>query len=375
MKKILCTCLVTALCLCLCSCKSTDYKDAMAHYEAGEYTQAMDAFEALGDYKDSLQMIKKCNYGIAISLMESGQYEDAITVFEALSDYEDSVQKIADCELAIRYNDAIALMDAGCFEEAIAVFEALDGYKNSANLIKNCHTAIMDSKYNDAVALMDHDLVQAFEALIALDGYKDSAQKANSIYEKYETEKIKTAQVGEYILFGTYEQDNNYSNGNEYVEWLVLEKTHNKMLVLSKYALDCKEYNDGLLKKVTWGTCSLKKWLNDTFVTNAFSATEQSVITKTGNGKVFLLSRSEVARYFDADHTRECKPTDYAVAHGAYVDSDSGICRWWVRGDDFTNQHWAIFKDNSYVTRDPEWRGIIYLDFAVRPAMWISIES
>lgn len=375
MKKFLCMCFMLALCLCLCSCKFSDYEEAMSLFEAGEYEQASAVFETLRDYKDSIMMINKCNYETAISLMESGRYQEAITVFEALGDFEDSVQKIAECKLAIQYSDAVALMDAGSYGEAIAVFETLDGYKDSANLIEICNTAILDGKYDDAVALMDHDSVQAFEALIALDGYKDSAQMADSIYENYEAEKMKAAQVGDYILFGAYEQDNNHANGKEYVEWQVLDRKDNKMLVISKYALDRQEYNDNLLKKVTWRTCSLRKWLNDTFLNNAFSSTEQAVIVKTGNGQVFLLSMSEVYKYFDTGNTKVCKPTDYAVAHGAYVDSDSGICRWWVRGDASTNQHWAIFEDNSRVTRDPEWRGIIYLDFAVRPAMWISIES
>ena len=68
MRKILCLCLVLALCLCLCSCKSSDYKKAMSLYEAGEYEQAIAAFEALADYKDSVQKIDECKYGAAVIL-------------------------------------------------------------------------------------------------------------------------------------------------------------------------------------------------------------------------------------------------------------------------------------------------------------------
>ena len=45
MRKTLCFCLVVTLCLCLCSCKSSDYKKAVALYEAGEYEQAIAAFK------------------------------------------------------------------------------------------------------------------------------------------------------------------------------------------------------------------------------------------------------------------------------------------------------------------------------------------
>ena len=58
------------------------------------------------------------DYKKAVSLMETGEYEQAIAIFEALGDYEDSVQKIKDCELGIletKYNDAVALLEAGSY--------------------------------------------------------------------------------------------------------------------------------------------------------------------------------------------------------------------------------------------------------------------
>lgn len=339
MKKLLCLCVALGLFLCLCSCKSSDYSDAM-------------------------------------SLFEAGEYEKAIVIFEALGDYKDSVQKIADCERAIRYNEGMALMDAGNYDEAISVFESLDGYEDSTELIEKCNTAIMDGKYDDAVALMEHDPVQAFEALIALDKYKDSAQKADSIYEQYLSEKQKSVRVGETILFGSYEQDNNYANGREYIEWLVLEKKSNKMLVISKHGLDCRLYDEVKLSTIAWEACYLRKWMNDSFVNNAFSAADQSMISPKGQDKVFLLSLSEVYDYFDGDFSRECKPTAYALAKGVEIkDEDRGICWWWVRGDLYYNEQVAIFRDDSYVTWEWPWIGTrtIYNNVAVRPAMWMKM--
>ena len=101
MKKIICMCLALALCVCLCSCKSSDYKKAVALYEAGEYQQAKAAFRALGDYEDCAQRVKDCEeailreaYNAALALMEAGNYEEAIEAFEDLDDYADSRQKI-----------------------------------------------------------------------------------------------------------------------------------------------------------------------------------------------------------------------------------------------------------------------------------------
>ena len=77
-----------------------------------------------------------------------------------------------------KYNNAVALMDAGKYEDAISAFEALDGSKDSADRIVECETAILDGKYHDAVALMEagkyKDAISAFDVL---KGHRDSTDK------------------------------------------------------------------------------------------------------------------------------------------------------------------------------------------------------
>ena len=288
-----------------------------------------------------------------------------------------------------KYNDAIALMDAGKYTEAISAFEALDGYKDSATKITECNTAILDGKYNDAITLMDAgNIVEAYEALVALDGYKDSADKANSIYDKYNVEKLKVAKVGDYVFFGAYEQDNNTSNGKEDVEWLVLEIKDGKTLVISQYALDCKQYNTSFTD-VTWETCTLRKWLNNDFINAAFSADEKAMIptitvsadknpeysTNPGNAtqdRVFLLSITEANKYFSSDSARQCKPTDYAVANGAW-ESNSGICWWWLRSPGYSQGRAANVYSGGDGYGDGDW--VNDDGYAVRPALWIDLNS
>lgn len=378
MRKILCLCMVTALCLILCSCASYRYEDAMSLYEAGDYEKALVVFEALDDYEDSRQKAAECELAIryqdAVALMDAGSYEEALAAFKDLGDYEESLQKATECGLEIRYQDAVALMDAGNYEDALAVFEVLEGYRDSAALMESCYTTIMDGKYRDAVAMMEQDPVQAFELLMALDGYSDSELKADSLYEHYAAEMRKTADVGDYILFGAYEQDNNYRNSKEYIEWLVLDKKEDKILVISRYGLDCQWYNEAILKPVTWYNCSLRKWLNESFLKTAFSSTERSAISGYRQDSVFLLSFGEVARYFNEENSRECKPTDYAISVGAYTESDSGIGYWWVRGDECTTDHVGIFHDNSIILWDVDKMHTFYRNVCVRPAMWLRVE-
>ncbi len=192
-------------------------------------------------------------------------------------------------------------------------------------------------------------------------------------------------EIGKYITFGSYEQDNNISNGKEEIEWLVLDIQDSKALVISKYALDCKPYNTEYTD-VTWETCTLRQWLNDDFINSAFSRDEQKKIqtttvvaqnngiygTDAGNDtqdKIFLLSIEEVNEYFDSSGEVACSPTDFAVANGSF--ERCGCCFWWLRSPGNSQRSAARIGDagnvfvNGYdVSLDTE---------AIRPAMWIEI--
>ena len=53
--------------------------------------------------------------------------------------------------------------------------------------------------------------------------------------------------MGDYVFFGTYEQDNDTANGKEGIEWLVLAKENNRSLnaQLEYLAKVCvKEFED-----------------------------------------------------------------------------------------------------------------------------------
>ena len=285
-----------------------------------------------------------------------------------------------------KYNNAIALMDAGKYGEALLVFEALEGYKDSANKIEECN-------YNNAIALMDAGKYgEALLVFEALEGYKDSANKIEecniNIYGEEVWNKVKSVNVGDTYRFGSYEQDNNKSNGQEDIEWLVLAKEGTKILVISKEALDCKPYNTSDTD-VTWETCTLRKWLNNDFINAAFSADERTMIptvtvsadknpaysTNPGNAtqdQVFLLSITEVNKYFSSDSARQCKPTDYAVANGAW-ESDSGNCLWWLRSPG-GYQGSAAYVYNDGDVRESG-RNVDLDDSAVRPALWIDLNS
>ena len=199
---------------------------------------------------------------------------------------------------------------------------------------------------------------------------------------------------GEYIALGTYPQTAEGTD-NTPIEWLVLDVKDNKALLVSRYALDCKPY-DNVFRNITWEECSLRAWLNNQFIRKAFSASEQEAIMTTavdnsrnqGNkgyntdggyntpDKIFLLSYMEAWQYFTDNITRECIPTDYAINRGADVNPDNmtngqSTCAWWLRSPgDFQLRAIFIdcngFSDSSIVN---------YNGKAVRPALWIDLNA
>ena len=288
-----------------------------------------------------------------------------------------------------KYDNAMALMEAGEYSKAASAFEKLDGYKDSESKVVECNTILLDIKYKKAIASMDSGkYIEAYEAFIELDGYEDSAEKAESIYEKCKIQMLESAKVGDYLLFGSYEQDNEVDNGREPVEWLVLEKTDNKVLVISKYALDCQRYNSSL-KNRTWESCSLRQWLNNNFFNIAFSDTEKTMIAtttvsadknpdfdinpgKSTKDKVFLLSIKEANKYFDSAWGRQCHATEYAESQGLYVSNSNERCYWWLRSPGNSYNSAAVISDSgntvNYGNPVSTLRG-------VRPAMWIDFSK
>ena len=201
------------------------------------------------------------------------------------------------------------------------------------------------------------------------------------------------ANVGDVATFGAYEQDNDTSNGKEKIEWIVLAKEDDKLLVVSRYALDCQPYHEHDMD-VTWETCSLRQWLNGTFLDTAFSSDEQVMIqsvtvtadqnpeydTDPGNDttdKVFLLSLNEVNHYFTSNEARKCGSTDYAKAQGAYTKSaysagGKAACDWWLRSPGSkSDSAVGIRYDGSVYGLG----GTVYFANAVRPALWINLGS
>lgn len=372
------------------------YNNAIAQLEAGEYEKAIESFEELDDYRDSTTKITECQYRSAVELMENGDYFEARSAFENLNGYNDSEEKILECyyRLAMElmengdyseaqsafgelkgYNDsaekilecqylcAIELMEEGDYESAFEKFEEAEGYSDSAEKIVEC-------QYLLAIESMENgDYSEAKEAFENLNGYSDSAGMITEC-KKAMVEKL---EVNDYVFFGKYTQyddnsDRKLYNIKESIKWHVLDIQDGKAFVISEDALDHKPYNEEE-EAVTWETCTLRAWLNDKFINEAFSEQEQAIIStvevldndqedKICMDKVFLLSYEENQKYMYGESVNVCK-------------NESTIFYWSLRDiyPDDIYCNYCVLKEKKYGT------GSITKSFYIRPAMWIDLNA
>ena len=160
----------------------------------------------------------------------------------------------------------------------------------------------------------------------------------------------------------------NYPSGEGYryfkwepVKWKVLEVSDDDIFVMAEQTLDCQKYDSSKYSSVTWETSTLRKWLNEQFIGQAFSAEEQKLIKQTNvtnprnsvysidGGKnttdqIYILSEEEVknAKYGFCQitngfsQTRNPAVSDYSYSKGTHysefaADSREKGSYWWIR--------------------------------------------
>ncbi len=246
--------------------------------------------------------------------------------------------------------------------------------------------------YEEAMSILDSgDKKEGIAALRTVKG-KEAEEKRKELYVSLYGEefynKVHDAKVGDVITFGTFEQDDNLNNGNEDVEWLVLEKKEDgKLLLLTKYAIECVRYHKKAVD-ITWEECFLREWLNDGFIKDCFTEEERWIIpttyvknddnakygTEGGNDtldQVFLLSIDEANRYFEDDLARKTSATESAKLHYAYSDPFNNTA-WWLRSPSFQSDMAALISDAGEVY-EGAFHKVTELYIATRPAMWIDL--
>ena len=222
-------------------------------------------------------------------------------------------------------------------------------------------------------------------------------------------------EVGDIITFGHYEQDNDTTNGNEPIDWRVLDKNDaGQYLLISEKVLDMKPYNLTTISS-TWEKSTIRSWLNgydasyntvgtdftsSNFIDTAFTAEEKAKIvlsnvpahanpnnsTSPGNAttdKIFLLSITEAKNYFATDAKRQADATRYAAKQGVWVlgsesgtASKDGTCTdihcyalWWLRSPGSSANSAVLVHCEGWLDSD----FVSFTGRGVRPALWVNL--
>ncbi len=405
-------------------------KECAVPFEENSNCQKAMRFGDEGLREELKECISLVDYNSAVNAMKSANselaYKEIASIFENMADFKDAptlarecLEHADECRKDEIYNSIYKITedthyswqnDAGKYQAAIEKLESLNGWRDSEKRILHCKKILKDidaEKEKARVAAEKEQLrVKHMRKIMYIAGLSILAvillivlltQIIIPNYNERRAEKTAEQQlqalslsdvsVGSTIKFGFYEQDNNAFNEKEQIVWRILDISENKVLIISEYALDCKQY-DPLFTNTPWESCSLRAWLNNTFYNKAFAAKQQDKIVSASvsadknptystlpsnatTDKIFLLSIVEAEKYFSSAGSRQCKPTEYAIANGAYV-YDNGFCWWWLRspGDDqydaaCVNNSGSVLYGGFLVNRD---------NVCVRPAMWIEFE-
>ena len=190
---------------------------------------------------------------------------------------------------------------------------------------------------------------------------KEKEEKALNETKQIEVEKIKSTvktfflkKKWKIVTYGSYYTETT----KKPIEWLVYGITGNEITLVSKYILDCHEFNEPIC--TSWEDSSIRSFLNSEFLKNAFNEYEQELLFAksidssfgeasegkyvTTKDKVYLLSSKDFsdkkqgkgfARLFSKTAKSillDCKPTKYAISKELYKNKKkSKYYCWWLR--------------------------------------------
>jgi tetratricopeptide (TPR) repeat protein len=259
----------------------------------------MNKAKIVSEYKAAAEEFKKASgYKNADTL--AAQCEEISTKIENKSIKKNLVQKvsiIAGILLLIliallpfgRYYAANTFLFLRAYPTAAKIYDKLGDYKTSEEKLKKSQYMIGRNLYKE------EDYKGAAKAFSAADDYKDSEEKEVSMIKLI----LQNEEPGDTVMIGGY-------------NWILLNKSEDKALLIKKVALDKRAYNAEAVG-TSWENSSLRQFLNSDFLLNTFSESERNSIilsiiennksvygTDGGNNtqdSIFLLSTEEANEY------------------------------------------------------------------------------
>ncbi len=388
------------------------------------YLSELDYEQAVVAYRTAIEIDPKnvdAYLGLADAYVGMNDHEEAVNVLAECyeqTEYEDIPVQMA--EVYLEWAEFVLITDGSSgddssFTYALEILQT--GYEstNDDRLIKRIEELTKTTENNDQTEYSSPE-----------DGGNQDAEEKKTWGDGRawtDREDILPHEEGEYVIFGAYEQDNDLTNGPEPLEWEVLDVNEKGTLLISRYVLDAKAYNEELVD-ITWAECTLRQWMNDDFLNSAFTTAEQEYINEvtipnpdsstwgTPGGedttdRIFALSTDEVEYYYDldmpspfADHLTTydrrllIQPTPYAkntrrvicsaISQADYDEWFGGVsgyesdvigltgAGWWLRSPGGDNRGACLVDDDGGASWVHSYGVIDTPYFGVRPALYIT---
>lgn len=216
-----------------------------------------------------------------------------------------------------------------------------------------------------------YEILESIRTYVADDGI--SVKEWLSTDENLIAARERKYSVGSIIEFGHLEQNNNAADGAEPVEWIILYREGDYLLMMADKILECKQYNK-TWTATNWEQSSVRLYLNSEFL-NGFTNEEKSMLLTGMNGveigvedKVFLFNAEEAGKYC-GEHI--CSGvTEQGTALGVWTD-DAGNAWWWLR--DCMNDSAQLVRNDGSVEKDGYF--VNYGHAGIRPVIRISISE
>lgn len=174
------------------------YIEGLRQLSNGEYEEAEDTFEKLGDYKDSSDKWKEAIYYKGNELYEAEDYSGAILCFKRINEYEDSSEKITDC----KYEMAEAARIDEDYITAYKIFSDLENYKDSDEKALDC-------AYD---YILDHyDMRNAYTKIYIKKLIQANYPEAQSLYEDLMRLRVEITAIND----NEYSSEDKYSVSND----------------------------------------------------------------------------------------------------------------------------------------------------------------
>lgn len=218
------------------------------------------------------------------------------------------------------------------------------------------------------------EIALAEEKYLRLQEQYERCQQELAALKSKENNKFADLRCGDVIKFGQYYQKT--ADTKQDIEWVVMEIEDDSAVLLSKYGLDAVPFNqDPSTNK--WELCSLRKWLNQKFLREAFTAKEQERLLSSSvqpglKDKVRLMSLEEAKKCLSSNNKlMPCQATSFAKMRGAYVEKKTSAGYWWLGAEGcFDNCVLSVNEDGSLHTEGyyPNYKNQL-----VRPVIWLKL--